>query len=72
MGLKQLILMEEFQNSMPEEMKTNLNERKLKSSHEMAILADEYDIVHKKTKVRTTASTLDITKISDAQDHPRF
>lgn len=47
-GLKQLILMELFQNSMPEEMKTYLNERKLKSSHEMAILADEYDIVHKK------------------------
>lgn len=56
------MLMEEFQNNMPEEMKMYLNERKIKSSHEMTTLADEYDIAHKKkqsenNKVYTAPTT---------------
>lgn len=56
-GLKQLTLMEEFQNGMPEELKAYLNERKIESSYDMTILADEYNIVHRKPKPKTTVST---------------
>ena len=38
--LKQLILMEEFMNCVPDEVKVYLNERKLETTNEMAVTAD--------------------------------
>lgn len=43
--------MEEFQGCVPEDMKICLNERKVESNYDMAILADEYIITHRKGKI---------------------
>ncbi len=44
--------MKEFMNCVPNELKVNLNERKLVTSYEMAATADEYVITHKKERRR--------------------
>ena len=51
-NLRQLILTEEFLNCVPEEVRVHLNERKTDVSYEMAALADEYTLTHRKTKER--------------------
>ena len=48
--LRQLILAEEFLNCVPEEVRVHLNERKTDVTYEMAALADEYILTHRKTK----------------------
>ena len=48
--LRQLILAEEFLNSVPEEVRVHLSERKTDVTYEMAALADEYILTHRKTK----------------------
>ena len=48
--LKQLILIEEISNWVPEEMRIYLNERKINSGSELAMLADEYVITRKRNK----------------------
>ena len=50
--LRQLILAEEFLNRVPEEVRVHLSERKTDVSNEMATLADEYTLTHRKTKER--------------------
>ena len=50
--LRQLILAEEFLNCVPEEVRVHLSERKTDVSYEMAALADEYTLTHRKTKER--------------------
>ena len=50
--LRQLILAEEFLNRVPEEVRVHLSERKTDLSYEMATLADEYTLTHRKTKER--------------------
>ena len=51
--LRQLILAEEFLNCVPEEVRVHLNERKTDVTYEMAALADEYILTHRKTKEKT-------------------
>ena len=51
--LRQLILAEEFLNCVPEEVKVHLSERKTDVTYEMAALADEYILTHRKTKEKT-------------------
>ena len=48
--LRQLILAEEFLNCVPEEVRVHLSERKTDVTYEMAALADEYILTHRKTK----------------------
>ena len=48
--LRQLILAEEFLNCVPEEVRVHLGERKTDVTYEMAALADEYILTHRKTK----------------------
>ena len=48
--LRQLILAEEFLNCVPEEVRVHLSERKTDVTYEMAALADEYILAHRKTK----------------------
>ena len=50
--LRQLILAEEFLNCEPEEVRVHLSERKTDVNYEMAALADEYTLTHRKTKER--------------------
>ena len=50
--LRQLILAEEFLNCVPE-VRVHLSERKTDVTHEMAALADEYILTHRKTKEKT-------------------
>ena len=50
--LQQLILAEEFLNCGPEEIRVHLSERKTDLSYEMAALADEYTLTHRKTEER--------------------
>ena len=50
--LQQLILAEEFLNRVPEEVRVHLSERKTDLSYEIATLADEYTLTHRKTKER--------------------
>ena len=47
---RQLILAEEFLNCVPEEVRVHLSERKTDVNYEMAALADEYILTHRKTK----------------------
>ena len=49
---RQLILAEEFLNCVPED-RIHLNERKTDVSYEMAALADEHTLTHRKTKEKT-------------------
>ena len=51
--LRQLILAEEFLNCVPEEVKAHQMERKIDVNYEMAALADEYILTHRKTKEKT-------------------
>ena len=51
--LRQLILAEEFLNCVPEEVRVHLSERKTDVTYEMAALADEYTLTHRKTKEKT-------------------
>ena len=51
--LRQLILVEEFLNCVPEEVRVHLSERKTDVNYEMAALADEYILTHRKTKEKT-------------------
>ena len=51
--LRQLILAEEFLNCVPEEVRVHLSERKTDVTYEMATLADEYILTHRKTKEKT-------------------
>ena len=44
--------MEEFMNCVSDELKLHLNEKKLVSSYEIAVTADEYVITHKKERIR--------------------
>ena len=48
--LRQLIFAEEFLNCVPEEVRVHLSERKTDVIYEMAALADEYILTHRKTK----------------------
>ena len=48
--LRQLILAEEFLNCVSEEVRVHLSERKTDVSYEMAALANEYTLTHRKTK----------------------
>ena len=50
---RQLILAEEFLNGVPEEVRVHLSERKTDVTYEMAALADEYILTHRKTKEKT-------------------
>ena len=49
---RQVILAEEFLNCVPEEVRVDLSERKTDVSYEIAALADEYTLTHRKTKER--------------------
>ena len=51
--LRQLILAEEFLNCVPEEVRVHLSERRTDVTYEMAALADEYILTHRKTKEKT-------------------
>ena len=46
-NLKQLMVIEEFKRRVPNEVKTHLDEHKIKSLSEAAILADDYALTHK-------------------------
>ena len=50
--LRQLILAEEFLNCVQEDIRVHLSERKTDLSYEMATLADDYTLTHRKTKER--------------------
>lgn len=45
--LSNLIVLEQFKNSVPEHVATHISERKVKSPSEAAVLADEYALTHK-------------------------
>ena len=51
--LRQLMLAEEFLNCVPEEVRVHLSERRTDVTYEMAALADEYILTHRKTKEKT-------------------
>lgn len=46
--IKQLVLLEEILNGLPEEMRIYLNERKIDTGSELAVIADEYTITRKR------------------------
>lgn len=48
--MKQLVLMEEFKCDLNEELKYYLGEKRVKSAHELAILADE--LINGEGKIR--------------------
>jgi hypothetical protein len=46
-GLRELMLVEEFKRCLPSEVKTFMDERKVTSLHDAAVLADDYSLTHK-------------------------
>lgn len=52
-SLRKLLLIEEFKNSVPECTALYLNEQKVTTVQQTAILADEYALMHKTTFVRS-------------------
>lgn len=46
-GLCNLMVLEQFKNSLPNNVATYINERKVKTAAEAAALADEYILIHK-------------------------
>ena len=44
--LHQLVLVEEFKNCLPTELKTYVDEQKVESVHQAAMLADDYALTH--------------------------
>ena len=52
--LRQLILIEEFMNCMAKELRVHLSDKKITTGYELATLADEYVITHKRSKVELT------------------
>ena len=46
--LKQLLILEDFKNSLPGVVAVYLNEQKVKKLEEAAVLADEYILAHKR------------------------
>jgi len=45
--LRQLVLIEDFKNCLPTELKTYIDEQKVDSLQEAAVLADDYALTHK-------------------------
>ena len=45
--LRQLVLIEEFKNCLPTELKTYVDEQKVENLHQAAVLADDYALTHK-------------------------
>ena len=50
--LRQLLLLEEFKNCLPSEVKTYLDEHKVESLQRGATLADDYTLTHIKDFLR--------------------
>ena len=70
--LRQLIFAEEFLNCVPEEVRVYLSERKTDVSYEMAALADEYTLTHRKTKEKTyTGSRMKFKAECSPQEKPK-
>ena len=73
--LRQLILAEEFLNCVPEEIRVHMGERKNDLSYEMATLADEYTLTHRKTKERiytgSQGSTMKIKTELSPEEKPK-
>lgn len=68
--IKQLILMEDILNWLPEEMRINLNEKRVESSGELATLADEYVITRKQGKSRPNLNRMNEPKVLNMRkDH---
>ena len=47
MQLHQLMLIEEFKNCLPTDIKTYIDEQKIENLHQAATLADDYALTHK-------------------------
>jgi len=51
-NLRQLILLEEFKGCFSPQVKTYLDERKVESLHQTAVLVNDYSLTHKSTFVK--------------------
>ena len=56
-SLRELVLLEEFKNSVSERIVTYLNEQKVVSLSQAAVLADEFVLTHKPAHVFSTSPT---------------
>uniref|UniRef100_A0A8C6PCY4 CCHC-type domain-containing protein n=2 Tax=Nothobranchius TaxID=28779 RepID=A0A8C6PCY4_NOTFU len=54
--LKELILIEEFKRHLPEKLVLYLNEQKVNSFSDAALLADEFSLTHRVREIRTDAN----------------
>ena len=59
--LRQLILVEEFKDCLPTEIKTYLDEQKVDNLHQAATRADDYALTHKNSFSRPNPRSLDAT-----------
>ena len=51
--LHELLLIEEFKNCLPNEVKTYLDENKVETLHQAATLADNYTLTHQKNFINS-------------------
>jgi len=68
-SLRQLVLLEEFENCLLERFVVHLNEQKVKSLCAAAVLADEYVLTHK-TSFHVGANVLPMMKSSSEKIKP--
>ena len=52
--MRELVLLEEFKHSVSKEIKIHLEETKVASLKQAALMADDYDLIHKNSFVRNT------------------
>ena len=70
-SLRELVLLEEFKNSISERIVTYLNEQKVMSLSQAAVLADEFVLTHKPAHVFSTSPTTQFRKSVSLPLHSR-
>ena len=70
-SLRELVLLEEFKNSISERIVTYLNEQKVMSLSQAAVLADEFVLTHKPAHVFATSPTTQFRKSVSLPLHSR-
>ena len=70
--LCQLILLEEFKGSLPPQVKTYLDERKVENLHQAAIMVDDYSLTHKSTFVKEDKNSVVSKGVTVMDYHQRL
>lgn len=68
--LRQLLLIEEFKNCLPSEVRTYIDERKAETLNQAAVLADDYILTHKTSFSQSSAQSHLQTNVDALDSNP--